>query len=661
MRKSFHLGFDYYPEQWPEEQWPEDLRLMRECGTTAVRIAEFAWSRMEPQEGRFEFDWLDRFFSLAEQHGIAIILGTPTAAPPPWAWQTYPDVALMEEDGQRHATTSRRFNCPTSPNGLRLCDRIVERMAKRYGRHRQLIGWQTDNEFGGAVCFCEHCQGSFREWLKARHGTVEAFNKALGLVFWAHEVTDWGQVVLPRRGMDRAHPSVRLETHRFFSHAWSQFARRQTELIHRSSPGRWVTHNLPGFGIKIDLFELAEAHDFLSIDMYPKAMIDPPFRVGFANSITHGAQKRAHWVMELQSGTPCTKFYKAPIPREGQLRLWAHQSAAHGAEGVVFFRWRKSPVGQEMFGNGLLDHDSRPRRQYREIQQLGSDFARLAEILPERRAEPEAALVYDFSDRINADIHAFAMDVDYWPHLTEWWAALRRLGINVRFVRPTDDLAPYRLVLAPNQFTTSPEIVENFATYVRRGGTLVGALRMGFFDVHGKPACQTLPGGLTELFGAEVEEYERVMAPNPNRVVFEKEIGPPAECRNWNYVLNGLGAAALGVYERDYYAGKPAATCNDFGQGRAVYIGTMLASEALDRLFAHLCRLAGLALIPRDWPQDVELVRLKGPKGERVWAALNHAQDRRRIVLPQAALDLVGGESAREFDLAPLSARWLRF
>jgi len=660
VRQSFHLGFDYYPEHWPEAMWPDDLRMMCEVGATVVRIAEFAWSRMEPGEGQFDFHWLDRFFQLAAQHEVGIILGTPTAAPPPWVWQNYPDVVMVEANGQRAHTTGRRYNCPTSPNYLRLCDAIVEQMASRYGGHASLIGWQTDNEVNGQVCFCEHCQAACRSWLREKYGTVEALNEAHGLVFWAHEVTDWDQVIVPRPGLDRAHPSLRLDVHRFFSHAWAEFLGRQTAIIRAHSPGRWVTHNLPGVNIRADLFELAAAHDFLSLDTYPRATLDDWGRVASSNDITRSVQPRSHWVMEIQSGTPCTKFYKAPVPRPGQLRLWAHQCAAHGAEGVVFFRWRKSPAGQEMFGNGLLDQDSRARRTYQEVQRLGHEFAVLSERLPAYDHPADVAVVMDFADRINAEIHQFAIDVPFMPHMLAWWRAARSLGLNVQFVRSTDDLSPYALVLAPNAYTTSPAIVENFTRCVHNGGVLVGMLRMGWFSPDGKPAQLTMPGGMTDLFGAEVEEYERVMETNPNRVLFRNDVLPAAECRGWNYVLAGMGAKALGTYESDEYAGRPAVTLNEAGSGHAIYVGTLFDAATVRGLVRFAARLAGLTLLPEDWPEDVERVILRSHEGEPVWVVLNHTSEPQTVKLPTPADDLLGDDVVDTVELAPLGVQWLK-
>lgn len=659
MPSNFVLGFDYYPEHWGEEEWPQDLTWMRELGVSCIRIAEYAWTRLEPEEGRFEFAWLDRFFELCAKHEMSIILGTPSDGIPPWAWQKYPEVVSMEEDGRRD-TTWRRMKCPTSAKLAQLVERINTKLCERYGNHPQLIGWQIDNEVTGKVCYCESCQNACREWLKNKFGTVEKFNKDLGLVFWAHEVTDWDQVTLPRFNMERAHPSILLEVQKFFSDAWAQFLRRQYETLHRLCPGRWVTHNLPGVRLGYDMFDATAALDFMSMDMYPKAMLNGRTEVGFRNDITRSLQERPHWVLEIQSGTPCTKFYKAPIPREGQLRLWAHQCAAHGAEGVVFFRWRKSPAGQEMFGNGLLDHDSRPRRAFHEVKRLGEDFAQLARILPQYENPREVAIVFDFGDRVNTLNHKVAIDMEFIDHLEGWWEAFRDLGLNVRFVRSTDDLTPYKMVLAVTQFTTTPEIVRNFTQYVERGGTLVGALRMGFFDVYGKPSRQTLPGGMTDLFGVEVEEYERIMAPNPNTIKFADGVGGTANCLEWNYILNDLGAKPLATYQRDYYAGRTCISEHAFGKGKAAYVGTVLERQAKVWLLRHLAKGAGLSVLSEDWPGDVEYVRMADGEGKSICALLNHGLEPHSVTLPDAAQDMLGESSGKEWHLEPLGFRWLK-
>lgn len=658
VNTMFNLGFDYYPEHWGEEEWPQDLQRMRELGVQCVRIGEYAWCRIEPEEGRFEFDWLDRFFALAQEHGIKIILGTPTDGLPPWVWQNYPGTVLMQDDGRRN-TTNRRMRCPNSPDLMRLGDSIITAIAERYGNHPQLIGWQTDNEITGAICYCEVCQNACREHMREKFETVGEFNRSMGLIFWSHEVTDWSQVILPRYNMENAHPSLRLEVHRFFSKSWAQFARRQVDLIHRLSPGRWVTHNLPGYAIPADVFDLAAAHDFISIDIYPKAMLDGRWDLAARNDACRSFQNGPHWVMELQSGTPCTKFYKAPIPREGQLRLWAHQSAAHGAAGVVFFRWRKSPAGQEMFGNGLLDHDSRPRRMYSEVKKLGEDFNRLREILPHYDVSRQVAIVMDFTDATNSNIHKFAIDIPFIDEPRKWWRAARELGLNVRYVRSTDDLSPYALVIAPTQYTTSPQIVGNFTEYVRNGGMLIGGNRMGFFDIHGKPSRLTLPGGMIDLFGVEVEEYERVMEPNPNAANFGGNLHLP--CREWNYILTEFSARPLATYERDYYAGRTCVSENRLESGRSLYVGTYFDQAGTREFLRLVLKDSILPVLGPDWPEDVETMTLEDGSGKPLCVLMNHALDPRSVTLQHEAQDLLDGAKGSQWEFLPLGFRWLHF
>lgn len=667
MRERFILGFAYYPEHYPEDQWESDVRLMAEAGVQCIRMAEYAWSRMEPREGQFELGWLDRFFELAAKYGIEVILCTPTDAAPPWAVRKYPDIVRVDTDGNRVATCGRRFRCPTSPTYWELSRRIVEQMARRYGDNPQLIGWQTDNEIGGLVCFCDHCRAAFREWCRRKYGTVEAMNDALGMVFWAREYSDWDEVDLPIPLTKQAHPSLQLEIQRFTAHAWTEYCRRQVEVIREHCPGRFVTHNLPGVGVGLDLFDFTAVHDFMSVDMYPQPMINHRWMIARCGLVTNSLQNGPHWVMELTTGSPVTQFYKAPVPRPGQLRLWAHQNAAYGAQGVVFFPWRKRPAGYEMLSNGLLEHDGKPRRYYDEAKRIGQDFARLAEELPAYEAPAEVALVHDFQDRCNAAINPQILGVGFMGYLDQWMRCARRLGLNVRYVRSTDDLTPFRLVIAPHQYTTSDDIAANYKRYVHAGGTLLATQRIGIFNTQGNPVHERMPGKMRDLFGMEIDEYERCLDVNPNRLMFNCEPGlideglESAECRDWVFILELAGAETLATFESEYYAGKPGATVHRYGAGRAVYLGSMLDDDATRRFIAFLAQQAGLTTLPLDWSDDVEVVRLVGSEGQPIQVLLNHALEPRRVLLQADAEDMATGEPLTdEAELGPADVRWLQ-
>lgn len=659
---AFRLGFGHYPEQWPEESWKRDFDLMKDAGFEVTRVAEFAWGRMEPEDGRFELDWLERYLDLSAHSGIRVILCTPTATPPPWARQKHPDIVLVLENGERMGTWGRRYTCPNVAIYRRLGERISEEMARRFGDHPAVEGWQTDNEFDGQLCYCEHCQRSMKQWLRQRFETVDALNEAMGLVFWSHEYRSWDEVDLLRNGGRQTPPCVRQTIHRFFSDSWVDFARGQIARIRPHSPGRWITHDMPGAGIPMDLQDLAEAHDFSSVNMYPRPTFDPRWTINENCVITRGANTGGRfWVTELSTGAPVTQFYKAPIPRENQMRQWAHLCAALGAEGVLFFCWRKRPSGFEMLSNGLLEHDGRPRRPYEEMKRLGEDFRRLREALPVCRRRPQIAILYDFSDRLNGAINPTIVDMKTSRECGKWLRAARLLGLEVDVVRSTDDLTPYDVCVAPAQYTTSDAIAGNLRAYVRKGGFLIGAQRMGIFNVHGNPVHEPMPGGLRDVFGLEIEEYERVMDVNPNRLVSCRNGLPPLTCLEWAFALTLHQAEPLAVFERDYFEGRPGLAIHDFGEGRALFLGAILSQGDAAEILKYAARLTGLPVLPADWPEDVELVRLKGPEGEDLRVLFNHAHETRRARLPDAVSDiLVPGEPAQTVELPPMAARWLR-
>lgn len=664
MPDMFTLGFSYYPEHYPEDQWENDLRLMREAGVQCIRTTDYAWSRLEPREGAFDFGWLDRFFDRITHYGIKVILCTPTDAAPPWAARKYPDIVLVKEDGVPMPTSARRYRCPTSTTYWRLSRRIIEEMATRYGEHPQLIGWQTDNELTGNPCFCESCQQSFRAWCREKYGSLDALNRDLGMVIWAHEYSDWAEVSMNANW--QGHPSLRLEIRRFVSHAWTEYARRQVELIRKHSPGRFITHNLPGIGNQLDYFDLTAAHDFMSIDMYPRALYHPRWSIARLGIIARSLQTGPHWVMELTTGSPVNQFQKTNVPRPGQLRLWAHQNAAYGAQGVVFYPWRKRPSGYEMLSNGLLEHDGVPRRYYHEARQIGQDFARLGSKLQAYEMPREVALVRDFQDSANAAINPNFFDVNHEENLNTWMRCLRSLGLSLRYVRSTDDLTPYKLVIAPNQYTTSDEIAANYRRYVERGGTLLATNRVGILDVRGNPVQERMPGGMRDLFGFEIDEYERCMEVNPNRLLFEQTpdlavAGLDKEtCRDWVFILKTTHARTLAHFESEFYANKPGVTINQYGEGRALYLGSFLDAEASQHFLRYAVGLTDLETLPEDWDDDVESVRLIGPGERRLRVLLNHALEPRTVTLPGHGIDLLTEERIESrLELAGSGVFWL--
>ena len=292
----FYFGVDYYPEHWPQERWSEDARLMAEAGFNVVRLAEFAWSRMEPQEGEYDFDWLDRAISVLAFHDIRVILGTPTASPPPWLMTKHPEVFLVREDGQRVTFGNRRGYCPNSPVYHDYTRHIVAQMAERYADHPSVIGWQIDNELGNR-CYCPVCARSFQAWLRNRYGSLDELNKKWGTIFWSHIYSDWGQIPVPLTTGNSPNPGLALDFFRFASDSYVTYQQMQVDILREKCPAHFITHNFMGFGYdRINYFDLARSLDFVSWDTYQRT------RPQGAELLGDGATGRAGWLGDRQRG-----------------------------------------------------------------------------------------------------------------------------------------------------------------------------------------------------------------------------------------------------------------------------------------------------------------------------------------------------------------------
>src|SRR5512136_958955 len=258
----FHFGVDYYPEQWPRERWEVDAKLMQEAGINTVRLAEFAWSYLEPRPDRFNFGWLDQVLFILQSHGIRAVLGTPTASPPPWVMAMYPDAYRVSESGMRQTYGNRREYCPSHP-GYRERGRLVTwALARHFAEHSAVIGWQIDNEFGDR-CYCPTCRTNFQTWLQAKYGSLDTVNTAWGTVFWSHFYTDWSQIPVPLEAGGVPNPGLDLDYRRFMSETYVHFQQEQVDILRQLCPTHFITHNFMGFGYdRIDYFDLASTLDF---------------------------------------------------------------------------------------------------------------------------------------------------------------------------------------------------------------------------------------------------------------------------------------------------------------------------------------------------------------------------------------------------------------
>jgi beta-galactosidase len=649
---EIRLGVAYYPEQWPPSRWAEDARMMADAGLTLARVGEFAWSALEPEPGRFELGWLEEAIGLLNDAGLEIVLGTPTAAPPAWLVEAHPEILPTDLDGRPHLFGNRRHYCPNQPAFHAATERIVDELARRFGADRRVIGWQIDNEFGGR-CYCGTCRHAFQRWLHARYGSLDDLNIRWGTAFWSQTYARWEQIPLPQAEPHDPNPSLALEYRRFMSDSYVRYQALQAARIRAHSEDQFVTHNLMGIKFpEIDYHKLAAGLDLVSWDNYPG--LDPDgaqLAPALAAEAMRGLKRRKTWVMEQQAGPVGWGFMRSPAP--GQVRLWTYQAILHGAEAVLYFRWRTARFGTEQHWHGILDADGTPGRRYRDLLTLSAEVRRVGPLLAASVPVAEVALLHDYDSRFALQNQPINASLDYETTLLRHYRALRSIGLGVDVLAEASDLDRYRLVVAPNLYVSSPEVAAVLADYVRGGGCLVVAPRTAVKDRYNTLPEQPLPAWLDSLCGVRVTDYQSVSLDEGVHVAGRGTLTLEGEFRGWYEELELAGAQAIASYTSGAFAGSPAIAQQKAGEGLAVYVAGAGTMPTLDHLYRHVSGRLGLRTL--DIPPEVEAVSLEGTGNGEVLALLNHSDHEQRIALRgyrwHDRLGRVSGEESLE--LAP--------
>jgi beta-galactosidase len=664
------LGVCYYPEHWDESLWEDDFRRMRELGFSVVRMAEFAWTIMEPEEGSFQFDLFDRALDTAHRHGLKVILGTPTATPPVWLTTQYPEVLNASREGVLYRHGMRRHYNYNSEVYRQFCARITRKMAEHFKDHPAVIGWQIDNELNCEinVFYSAADHAAFREWLKQRYGTLQALNRAWGTVFWNQTYTDWEQVhlTLPTPS-NSTNPHQALDEKRFISDSAIGFARIQADILREVVGSRhFITTN--GMFGHLDNHRLTdEVLDFYSYDSYPLfGYLHPdegqePFldRMWSLNLSTVRSISPNFCVMEQQSGPGgWANGYAMPSPKPGQMRLWTYQSIAHGADMVLYFRWRTAIFGTEIYWHGINDYHNQPNRRIEEARRVGQELNRIADRLAGSRCEASIAIVSDYDNEWDGEL-------DRWfgplaaRSMRAWFKTLQREHVAVDRLVMTErttlnDLKRYRVLVYPHPAILTETMADLLREYVEAGGILLFGARTGYKDEHGQCRMMPLPGYATALSGVRVEDFTAVSndADSPNLRWLANETDDLATTTDlramaFNDILRVESdrVQIIAEYASDYYAGKPALTVHTVGEGQVYYYGAVYTEAVVRKLLPRL----GLQRIASDLvqaPAEVELVVRRHPaSGETFIFALNYTNRPAQLRMLRPAVDLLTDRS----------------
>ncbi len=643
------VGTAWYPEQWPESRWEEDLRLMEAANIKLVRIAEFSWSRMEPSEGHYDLDWLERAVAAAAKHHIVSVLGTPTATPPAWLTQKYPEILRVEPDGRRVTHGNRAHASATSPIYREYCRKISTEMAKRFGHNVDVAGWQIDNEYGYALMsYDDLTRKKFQDWLQNKYKTVENLNTLWTTAYWSETYDNWGEVPIPVGGHN---PGLQLEWKRFVTDTWKDYQANQIAAIRKyAEPRQFITGNFMGFFDGFDHYVITEPLTFASWDDYVgSGHLDADFN-GLSHDLTRGFKRENFWVMETQPGAVNWAGVNNFLNR-GEVRAMAWQAVAHGADEVGYWQWRSALNGQEQYHGTLVGADGTPVPVYKEVSQLGREFSKVQEAFRGTTPQSEVALLYSYDSHWAIQFQKHNQKYDDIGLLKSYYRALRKLTQSVDVISAKSPLEGYKLVVAPSLNVLPRAVAEHLLNYVRSGGHLVLGPRSGLKDEHSELLAQRQPGYLADALGGRVEQF----------YALEKDFSVSGK---WGSGQASIWAEQLSALNPDtqilmrfgksngWLDDQPAAITRSYGKGSIAYIGAILDEKLMKAAAEWMVKESGVAPAFISVPDSVEVsVRSGGDK--RVFVLINFGQETQKVNLGKKMKLLLSDGQGESVELPP--------
>ncbi len=571
-------GGDYNPDQWIDtpEIWDEDMRLMNLAHVNSATVGIFSWAMLEPEEGVYNFEWLDKLLDKLHENGKDVILATPSGARPVWLAQKYPEVLRVEESGIRNEYGVRHNHCLTSPVYREKVRNINRLLAERYKDHPAVKMWHISNEYCGE-CHCDLCQEAFREWLKKEyHNSLDELNFKWWNGFWSHQVTDWSQINSPKFRGENHVSAMKLAWRRFVTDSHISFFENEIAPLKEITPNIPITTNFMKMYDGIDYQKFAKHLDLVSWDNYPAWDKGNNLNEAMDTAFVHDAFRT------MGGGKPFFMMESTPslvnwhdvnkLPRPHRQELSSIQAVAHGADSVQYFQWRKSRGGHEKFHGAVVDHCGHENtRVFKEVSHLGEVLEKLSDVVGEK-CHSKIAVICDWENgwAVKSFCGYNNLERDYYHECTKWYAPFWKRGISVDIISMEDDFTKYDIVIAPFLYMLKDGTLERIESYVKNGGGFVATYLSGIVDKDDLCYLGGFPGSkLKDVFGIWVEETDSLPEGMKNTVSFN---GKTYDAINFCDILHANDAKVLGEYKSDFYADFPAVTENNYGDGKAYYV-----------------------------------------------------------------------------------------
>jgi len=642
---SILLGTAWYPEQWPESRWDADLALMQKAGIHMVRVGEFAWSRMEPTEGQYDLDWLDRAIAEAAKHGIVTVIGTPSAAPPAWLTQKYPETLRTMQDGRKDQHGNRQQFNFANPKYRELARAMAGQLAKRFGHNPNVVGWQIDNEYA-EVSFDPETRQQFQQWLKQRYGTLDNLNTRWTTAYWSETYFAWNQVPIQ---INYGNPGLLLSWMRFVSDTWRSYQKNQLEVIRANSdPRQFITTNMMGWFDGYDHYTVAQDLDLAAWDDYVGQGHLDPVKNGAAHDLTRGFKSKNFWVMETQPGGVNWASINNWLDK-GEVRAMAWHDIGHGADTVSYWQWRSALNGQEQYHGTIVGPDGTPDPLFEEIAQIGREFQKASPALAGTSVKSEVAILHSYDSRWAIDWQKHNKNYDPVNEILSFYGPLRAIAQSVDIVPPTTSLSHYKLVVAPGLNVLTEAAAKNLIDYVNNGGHLVLGQRSAMKDDDNGLWPQRQPGPLTDLLGGRVEQYYALV----DAVPVEGKWGA-GEGQLWAELLSAKApdVEVLMRYGKSngWLDGQPAAITRKVGKGRITYLGAWLDKKTMTEAANWMADVSNVNPALGPVPEGVEVYPRYGAKGA-VYILVNFSKPPHTVKLPATMQDVLSGGSTQSVAL----------
>lgn len=621
----FLYGGDYNPDQWPEKVWKEDIQFFKKANINSASINIFSWALLEPKEGKYDFSKLDKVVQELSENNFDIVLATSTAAMPAWMFKKYPDVSRVDYEGRRHKFGQRHNFCPSSKNYQRLAKRLVEKLAQRYSDNPHIAVWHVNNEYGGN-CYCETCQREFQSWLKKRYRTLDNLNKAWNNNVWSHTIYDWDEIVVPNllgdawgpEGSETIVAGLSVDYLRFQSEQLQKLFQMEKAVIREYDPDTPVTTNFHSLPNKmIDYQKWAKDQDIISYDSYP-TYDAPKYLPAFLYDLMRSLKNKPFMLMESTPSQVNWQPY-SPLKRPGQMAATELQAVAHGANTVQFFQLTQAVGGSEKYHGAVISHSRRTdTRVFKEVANLGEKLKKIGpKILPTNN-QAKVALIFDWSNFWSYDyVDGISQDFNYMAEILDYYRQFYERNIPVEVISVDDDFDKYDLIAAPVLYMMKEGLGKKINDYVAKGGKFITTFMSGMVGRSDNIYLGGYPGPLKDVTGIWVEESDAVV---PGQKITANLAEEELNCGLICDLIHPDTAQTLATYSSEFYKGMSAVTVNEYGKGKAWYIGSKFSHDSLTKIMDKIladCKITGLA------DGSLEVTCRQDEKGNKYYFVLN--------------------------------------